>query len=103
LEEGIQSTAQSLIEHGLRLETEGTKLKIPGRVGEVWMVEGIEGIRAELEIHPFGDREFPTQGEVHLHQAKAGDVISPLCPLPDNGRYGKGRWIQTLAARGSGI
>jgi hypothetical protein len=67
------------------------------------MVEDIEGIRPELEVDAFRNRKLSTYGEIDLYQSEAGNVISSLSSLADSRGCGEGRWIQTLAARRSGI
>src|SRR6202034_1303265 len=91
--------AQRLIQHR-QGEKFGRRVRnFLGRgVGEVRMIQGVEGIGAKLQMHPLGDRKSTCQRNVDLGQPKTRNVVSWLVSLLAAGRGQKCRRIYSLPA-----
>src|SRR5215813_12651767 len=101
LEQRVQAP-QSLVQHGAGAQEDWTYAHKSERIGEVGVIEQVEGVRAELQVHAFRDRKRPRQREIDLRQPKPAEVVSALAALCSGIRSRERQRIQGLSRRGVG-
>src|SRR5258708_29727021 len=87
--------AEHQVEHRRGLAEQGAGEEADG-VGEIRVVEGVEGLDAELQRALLTEREFAARGQVQLGHAETAEGVASQIALLPTALGGKGQRLKCI-------
>jgi hypothetical protein len=68
-------SSKTLVQHGPGSKKDRIRANQGQRIRKIRVVQKVESVCAELDVHTVADRKLPGQGQVNLRKPESSDIV----------------------------